>query len=311
MDSDEHSPITIKKINKKTNTMTVEKGRCLLLDLPAELRNKVYEYALTHGDGLLYKNANESLGHPYLYIPGEAFEFNLLKMVNRQLNSETCGLELKFNTIHFIGVCPRRITLSAVLPPLPINTADYLSDFTLTRMGPLKRSWLHSIFLHTEKSFSTRTALLDLEDTMRKISNIIHYIPHVQIRYSFTHFDPQDSHNSYISGQKEVPPLNFMIVGQLLSMMLRGSDPLGWLQGKNLGNLARLTLMQDVAAWRAARSMQALEQRVPNFRVWSLDTEIPEKFVNLVKSYVSVNGGTDEIATYWIQVAKDWIENGI
>ncbi|KAF2031028.1 hypothetical protein EK21DRAFT_111270 [Setomelanomma holmii] len=80
-------------------------GRCLILALPRELRDHVYEYALTDDycltaamvavDVFELQGSSSSLS-PYR-------DFNQLQYVSRQIRSEIRGLTLKLNDLHFRG----------------------------------------------------------------------------------------------------------------------------------------------------------------------------------------------------------------
>jgi hypothetical protein len=58
-----------------------------LLQLPAELRESIYEYALTEPKGLPWKSVSDAEGGPA----------NSLKLVCRQLYAKTSGLGFKYN----------------------------------------------------------------------------------------------------------------------------------------------------------------------------------------------------------------------
>jgi hypothetical protein len=72
-----------------------------LLQLPAELRNRIYEYALTDpsSTGLRFKAfliVNVTICKPLL-LGTNGEQFNVLKHVCRQLRAETDGLDLAYN----------------------------------------------------------------------------------------------------------------------------------------------------------------------------------------------------------------------
>jgi hypothetical protein len=76
-----------------------------LLDLPAELRNRIYEYTLTDSTsaGLEYKElSGDSDTQKSCYvITLNKKPFNILKNACRQLRAETTGLELAYNVLIF------------------------------------------------------------------------------------------------------------------------------------------------------------------------------------------------------------------
>jgi hypothetical protein len=82
----------------KTHTRPVQ-GPCRLLQLLRELRDLIYEYALTEDGGLVSSGTNTHC----LYAAGrdEQSEPNQLKLVSKPLYSETKGLALLYNNLTF------------------------------------------------------------------------------------------------------------------------------------------------------------------------------------------------------------------
>jgi len=82
-------------------SISTRKGPSPFLRLPGELRNEIYKLALHEDEGLYY--VNTSLDKPILAMQKASSEaYNQLKFVNRQLHSETAGLELRVNKIKFV-----------------------------------------------------------------------------------------------------------------------------------------------------------------------------------------------------------------
>lgn len=87
--------ITFLVKSKSHGLSTAADNRCLLLELPAELRAVIYEYALTEKGGLI-----TSGGHFYsACVDSEERDANQLKFVCKQLHTETKGLGLRFNNL--------------------------------------------------------------------------------------------------------------------------------------------------------------------------------------------------------------------
>ncbi|KAF2788210.1 hypothetical protein K505DRAFT_342288 [Melanomma pulvis-pyrius CBS 109.77] len=115
-----------------------------LLSLPAELRNMIFQYALTEKDGVhvkegmsterrifgLYARRNTTAGWVYK-------ELNQLRYVCRQTYSETKGLGLRYNNLHF-----------------PNNTRprEYYSYRSLHEAGEMVRPW--TVCLHFLQNLS-------------------------------------------------------------------------------------------------------------------------------------------------------------
>lgn len=79
-----------------------------LLDLPRELRDIIYEYALTEDGGLIVQSLPpdfESLPAIHLEAAGAKYKTdpNQLKFTCRQLYAETIGLSLRYNKLSFLG----------------------------------------------------------------------------------------------------------------------------------------------------------------------------------------------------------------
>jgi hypothetical protein len=87
-------------------------GRCLFFKLPAELRNEIYEYALTADDGLVCRSQdNKHFTYHALRDGGvEDTEFNQIHYVCRQLHTETKGLVLYLNNNVIIFKCDVAMT---------------------------------------------------------------------------------------------------------------------------------------------------------------------------------------------------------
>ncbi|KAJ4303531.1 hypothetical protein N0V90_002427 [Kalmusia sp. IMI 367209] len=98
-------------------------SQCHVLNLPAELRNTIYEYTLTEFKPLLC-TAGDATGSPklllrYRFGNDEAKrEANQLKYVCRQLYYETQTLSLRYNEIHFHGIENFEAFITSSIPDL-------------------------------------------------------------------------------------------------------------------------------------------------------------------------------------------------
>jgi hypothetical protein len=79
-----------------------------LLSLPGELRNQIYEYALTDENDLQCLVPVATTSSLRLVSPSKSTfrDFNELQYVCKQLYKETSGLELQYNTVVFYGDFP-------------------------------------------------------------------------------------------------------------------------------------------------------------------------------------------------------------
>ncbi|KAI4705100.1 hypothetical protein J4E89_009394 [Alternaria sp. Ai002NY15] len=74
-----------------------------LLDLPRELRDIIYEYALAEDGGLIVQEWPTT--HPKATGAKYGIDANQLKFTCRQLYTETTGLGLRYNKVTFGGSC--------------------------------------------------------------------------------------------------------------------------------------------------------------------------------------------------------------
>jgi hypothetical protein len=128
-----------------------------LLRLPGELRNRIFEFALTAPRSLIVYIGNST--RPVLYLPADedhpevaipyittpdqqvsydhgCYSYNQLKLVNKQLYQETKGLELKFNSLRVLG----RVY------DIPEWHMPNLSFF-IERLSPEKKGWISSLII--------------------------------------------------------------------------------------------------------------------------------------------------------------------
>ncbi|PSN61503.1 hypothetical protein BS50DRAFT_152883 [Corynespora cassiicola Philippines] len=165
-------------------------GLRMLINLPGEIRNIIYEFALTAssplipaersvGRGIIPSGGLTNLTKPYLYTEEDAemkkksvkypdstmsavrlklwytaaSEYNQLKYVNRLLRKETKGIELQFNAITFADGDYRHKSA----------TQSFLHF--IDKISPAKRKWLNEVFL-----FSKWTHWFEMRDTYTTVS---------------------------------------------------------------------------------------------------------------------------------------------
>jgi hypothetical protein len=88
------------------DTSTPPNGASLLLSLPIELRDEIYQHALTFMEGLFATSMKVATYlDPVIFCRKgkikEKEEYNQIKYVCRQLYNETSGLGLSWNSLHF------------------------------------------------------------------------------------------------------------------------------------------------------------------------------------------------------------------
>jgi hypothetical protein len=153
---------------------------CHFLDLPAEVRNSIYEYALTFPHGLKYYHDPcfatdhmqvadaDSLTNPLAHWEPEDHAFlitqdaNQLKIVSKQLHSETYSLVLRFNDIVFYDVQDTTLFLTRC------STSYYRHFRTFN---------IQQESFHKEWPYSIQNI-----DSLKQVFNFCRQAPHIQVR---------------------------------------------------------------------------------------------------------------------------------
>ncbi|KAH7091496.1 hypothetical protein FB567DRAFT_617133 [Paraphoma chrysanthemicola] len=113
--------------------------RCFLFELPRELRDMIYVYALSSESGLFKDNTwpsplNELDGHLYVTDGLNKRRSNPLKLVCKQLRAETTGLELSLNALTFTGDKAR-------------SGATLFRDFMTSECSPTHKSHMREVII--------------------------------------------------------------------------------------------------------------------------------------------------------------------
>jgi hypothetical protein len=121
--------------------------RCRLSELPPELRDLIYKYALTEEDGLeLFQRETQPPVSPSfmalrLWRGTYCVDANQLKYVCKSLHQETKGIGLKFNDLHMTAPW--------------LGGTRQVEDFEvfLHTCSPIKQSWFRRVTLSQESEF--------------------------------------------------------------------------------------------------------------------------------------------------------------
>jgi hypothetical protein len=141
--------------------------------LPGELRNRVYEYALTTDKTLRFIGENSG-EKPKLLEPDSRHtngEYNQLKYTCRKLYQETAGLEAKFNKIEIVS---RRF---------PKAEPARLFRIFLTTSAPEKAAWFTNVTMKSSHCGHDKNKLLEPASDLLPIADFCRRNPHVNIRY--------------------------------------------------------------------------------------------------------------------------------
>ncbi|KAF2001335.1 hypothetical protein P154DRAFT_521733 [Amniculicola lignicola CBS 123094] len=280
-----------------------------LLNLPGEILNRIYSFALFSPSGLHYKalpidqmpQGQKSIfysttNHPRLPQASNFrktrkthyHEFNQLKYTCRKLYHETAGLELKLNpTITFTQD----------------HTSTPAQDFLLfaTTCTPLYLSWLKTITIGPSEEVSG-DPLEDSISTFKRLGRFATANPHTALKY--------------IIGGWTYPPSNacslhsmlFIQTGVALSYLLRDRD---------LGSLGHgfvdVPKWPGIQKWREGEGVVAFQTN--NLRFCPDLRALPERFGGELRE-VWGDGGIllermEKDVRVWEGFARGWVEGGL
>lgn len=263
---------------------------CRLFTLPAELRNRIYEYALTATDDIFPQS------EPYLNLdtiedPPHNFQlshwtqrkphngFNQLRFTCRFLYRETCALELKFNII--------RLNLSEIMR---IGPAERLPTF-LASCCPRKAGWIRTLELNND-AMTHKGCTIEEPRHFLAVTDFCRQNPLVTVRYVPNQMSPD-----WYSVQ------NVLELGVMINLVVRGKD-LRWV----VSPAAEFTfedgyLRRWLDEWDVAAKLNA-----PNLRFWPLHglMEFDEK--SLTERLVRQGS---LVVDACVKLVKEWREVGI
>jgi hypothetical protein len=132
------------------------------LDLPGEIRNRIYGDALMEPEGLHYHHiGDESTASPdrkqYTKKKRWRGHANQLKLTCRQIRHETQSLGLKFNTLHFkCSNASHSFIRERASLAIPYHTSQFRFDWYRrafsSNPGPIRVNWIRHITLTHEPS---------------------------------------------------------------------------------------------------------------------------------------------------------------
>ncbi|KAF2478366.1 uncharacterized protein BDR25DRAFT_365582 [Lindgomyces ingoldianus] len=249
-----------------------------LLRLPPELRNLIYQFALSEPGSLRYHHDKHLVTRAKLYASQNAAdEFNQLKFVSRQMYMETAGLELRYNDLHFPFDQER--SLHGV--HMFLSFRDICS--------PIHQSWIRSVTIE-DGPLKQFTAYL----YMHFIHTFAKYNPKAMVRIIFRWFR--------LNSDNE----NFICHGIFLKMLARNAD-ITYLVPR-----IRVYLQMDMDGVLGQALIPAFRKSPANVKFFphgSFDEHDfrHSKDAGEVVIHPQVEGGIDT----WVSHARDWFENGI
>jgi len=249
--------------------------RASLLNLPGEIRNTIFEYALTASAHL---RPTSSFYKKCIIQPA----LNQLQFVNRQLHAETRDLEIRYNCLEFRSSWwPYRAT--------PVQCAEYY----FANMPEYKRCWVREVAIEGKDPFDHRW--LQSLPWLPELTTFCQTYPNIRIKYICP---------LWLQKEDRMERMYIAIkIGSDYSLALRG-DVLPHLFGLAEDMQRQITFYQ-------AR-LEGLG-RLDNFRVYPAVDALPETWESEeCKAYwegISVvpEGGIE----VWVRAVKGWIEHGI
>lgn len=292
-----------------------EQPSSILLRLPGEIRNRVYKYALYSPSGLHCKRVYRALWYGErstrytLSIEDNHggrsnVDINQLKYANRQLHSETAGLELKINRIIF------SIEPGVSFDPHPIVQ---LQSF-IEEMAWPKHSWLRTLVLRPEIPDSLSRSAIDsipsfMEDIFRfdfyHLSNFWKRNEDVQIKYVISSWKPAFSRNvGNTSYETHFNPYAMMDYGVFLSNALLDKD-MSFMVHNHWG--ARI-LKEMAFKW--SKDVRTLRAKLPALKFFPAVTEFDDKEAKRIKSWLTIDFYGDHL-TKWFHFVETWMKDGV
>ncbi|KAH7091417.1 hypothetical protein FB567DRAFT_274113 [Paraphoma chrysanthemicola] len=292
-----------------------------LLQLPAEVRNEIVEFALTSSGPLhhcqprtLFSPVRLQASYCHIFVEGkdiiddqlERPLFNNLKLVCRQLHAETAGLEIRFNSLIF---APQSVSPFYSNPHIPVSYGKYLKaaeqwlfDF-VAPMTPKKLQWLSTVIIASgTKCLAMRQSKAPPMPDLSSLAMFCKQHPHIDVRYQFSNWDLESN-----NGGKS---LNFLAAGVCLIAALHG-DELGRIARNRLVgfNLWAQILHEEARHWREIWNVQYLLKGIENFAFWPT-AELSSCRSILERDAVNLEIDEERL-NWWQQYTSDWISHGI
>jgi hypothetical protein len=295
--------------------------------LPAEIRNTIYELALTAPeplrcfDPVLWDEYNPTNKRHYLYLratPTDALdelafefdtvEYNQLKYVSKEVYAETVGLELKYNEITL------RVSRKSEYATSFLLLNRWLSSIPVT-----KRSWIKTINITIETKSRYVEAGPEGVDTLACLTRLCNDNPSMRVKYYLPMWRTKvpTFHNSDLS--KRHPIWTAPTVSDFITHAV---DVYSYTRGEGFEKLYPEIDTKSTRTrqnWRPYRWLR-LDQLVhladlqaknlTYFPSVPKGTELP-----IIKKDITWAAHSEVVpeAEQWIgyKYAKDWVENGI
>lgn len=246
----------------------------LLLTIPGEIRNKIYEYVLTSSVGLTFEFGQPNPPRFILVEGGERRPFNNLKHVCKQLAFETQYLDLQYNRVAIESdavlsldqVFQRREKHSRV----EANQRLSFLIRSLRSLAPSRIGWLSKITIHARGYHTTElpsenphawSMILHLyrltrvkefnqrPDSLQPFDKLCQQYPHLSIQYLGLHL----SREQLETKDKD----EIVLYGVMMAIILRGQDLSFLLHSRTLGCFNDYALLLTPSMRKQSRNLTA------------------------------------------------------
>jgi hypothetical protein len=274
-----------------------------LLQLPGELRNHIYELALTANGFLRYHSRLEK--PCFVDVPSDRNattpskglpEFNQLKYVCLQIYSETACLELKLNRIVFRSASSRTVDMPAY------RFGRFLDECT-----PPKQTWLKRVTLQLCSSGDWREEGFEPRDRYMRIAKFCSENPKTTVDYIIDHFRSVNARNPPKRRPSNSHQLfEFIAKGKVLLHFFRSID-------LQVGVSVFLCLGQNFPLWYGHMQIEPAMNplNVPNLWIRPNETELGQYYAESLYAAGKKHGLTEDAVRVCLEHAEDWVKNGI
>jgi hypothetical protein len=289
--------------------MIQEQPRSPLLRLPAKLRNRIYEYALTANGDLMYtfwRTDHKSVTCDSAHdadssrpVSVGATEFNQLKYVCLKLYAETAAIELRLNTLNVHGQYH-----------LPVTRPAYGFSCFVQQLSPSKHAWLTHVVLELATGGWPNDVygalLMEGPSSFMEIAKFCINNPQIKVDYIVRAF------STYA---KETCPPGDEIY-QSIAFLGQGFWATWFFRRKDLPLMLPARLFDNPYSFFELSSVEEYDEPIvlpnaPNLRVRPADTKLSPSLTQWLHIAVTHGALTEERSNFYLELAEDWVKNGI
>jgi hypothetical protein len=287
--------------------------RANLLELPAELRNRIYEYALTDPSsiGLQFRAflIDNTMCKPLL-LDANGEQFNALKHVCRQLRMETDGLDLAYNIVRIEQVrrddwAPTKRLFSMMTPDM--RSLRPLSIMLVEHPEGKREAWSDTL------SLADWCALHDNIKTGYVLSEFRCFNDKFRDRQRFpTNFaawTPEERENASLKMAK------FFGCGMYFTIAFRGEGRYSESEWSRLRLDAVLRFSREHLISTADSCKEGWNVdghgTVSNLRFLPVEGEVDELMIRALVCLANKLNVSDEIMKEWEHIVRTWVRDGI